>query len=599
MSFPSPYTVQDDLRSVYGRYLDTAYALRDARIQSERSELVLGQDSSLFTPLLLEPVVPYDGVADLEGAARTAGVDSAILRAVGSALFGPDLVDRGAVSLRGHQVAALRAHFSSDLAHNVVVTSGTGSGKTESFLLPLLARIATDAMTVTGLPTPHEWWSIKNQKTPWATVRQGSRRTAAVRALILYPTNALVEDQMSRLRRAVRRLRADAHLDVWFGRYTGITPGSGDVPRSSADRQRALDVASELRATQRTFERLAGRVASDDLLAHFPDPRDGELIARWDMIDSPPDILVTNYSMLNAMLMRDVEEPMLQSTRDWLKDPRNVFTLVVDELHLYRGSSGAEVAMVIRNLMARLGLDPTSPQLRIVGTSASLPGDESGRGFLESFFGVPPATFVIEGGQPRALTAMAPPDLAAVLKDASRTDVLADRAASEAWAPTIATLCRDQSGAYRATAAPVLARRLFGEAPDAERGLRAMVEGLASAAETDVPFRGHLMVRGLRGLWACCNPECPEVLDPAPDRRIGRLHEAPRSTCGCGARVLELLYCFECGDVSLGGYVAGTADDGSCCRRRPWSPVTGPATSSSGDRTRSTAGTGRTPRTPA
>ena len=73
-------------------------------------------------------------------------------------------------------------------------------------------------------------------------------------------------------------------------------------------------------------------------------------------------------------------------------DPDSVFTLVVDELHLYRGSAGAEVAMVVRNLMSRLGLEPTSPQLRIIGTSASLPGDESGRSYLESFFGVAAAT---------------------------------------------------------------------------------------------------------------------------------------------------------------------------------------------------------------
>jgi len=572
LSFPSPFAVADDLRSVYGRYLDTAYALRDEQIQAERRRLILGADSSLFTPLLLEPVVPYDGVADLGTAARAAGIDADLLGQVGSALFGPEIVKAG-VSLRAHQVVALRAHFAPDEAHNVVVTSGTGSGKTESFLLPLLARISADARAQPGLAAPHEWWSIKHQNIPWASVRSHSRRTAAVRALILYPTNALVEDQMSRLRRAVRRLRADAALDVWFGRYTGVTPGYGDVPGASGDRQRMLDVAAELRATQRTYERLVGRVPGRDLLAHFPDPRDGELIARWDMITSPPDILVTNYSMLNAMLMRDVEEPLFERTREWLSDQRNVFTLVVDELHLYRGSSGAEVAMVVRNLMSRLRVSPTSAQLRIVGTSASLPSDESGRDFLETFFGVPPTTFVIEGGSPRTLPATAAPSLPSVTRDESNVDVLAQRSISESWAPAIAAHCRDDAGIYRATPVPTLAARLFGDMPDAARALRGMVDGLAAAPTTDVPFRGHLMVRGLRGLWACCNPDCPEVSDPTPDRHIGRLHEAPRSTCACGARVLELLYCFECGDVSLGGYIAGEVDDGVVLSTTPVEPA--------------------------
>ena len=210
--------------------MDTAYALRDAAVQREREELVLGASTSLFTPMLLEPVLPYDGVADLSAAAATAGLQSDVLSAVGSALFGPAAVKAGRVSLRAHQVSALRAHFSAEGARNVVVTSGTGSGKTEAFLLPLLTRIAQDAQRSPGLPVPHEWWSVAEQNSSWATVRRATKRIPAVRGLILYPTNALVEDQMSRLRRAVRRLRADAGYDLWFGRYTGATPGSGAVP---------------------------------------------------------------------------------------------------------------------------------------------------------------------------------------------------------------------------------------------------------------------------------------------------------------------------------------------------------------------------------
>ncbi len=97
------------------------------------------------------------------------------------------------------------------------------------------------------------------------------------------------------------------------------------------------------------------------------------MLARWDMAASPPDLLVTNYSMLNAMLMRDLEDPMFDATRRWLEDDEaHVFTLVVDELHLYRGTQGSEVAMIVRNLMSRLGLDLDSAQPAVIGTSASL-----------------------------------------------------------------------------------------------------------------------------------------------------------------------------------------------------------------------------------
>ena len=79
--------------------------------------------------------------------------------------------------------------------------------------------------------------------------------------------------------------------------------------------------------------------------------------SRWDMQDHPPDILITNYSMMNIMLMRSVEMPIFDQTRQWLAaDRSHVFHLVVDELHTYRGTPGTEVAYLIRVLLDRLGL---------------------------------------------------------------------------------------------------------------------------------------------------------------------------------------------------------------------------------------------------
>ena len=113
---------------------------------------------------------------------------------------------------------------------------------------------------------------------------------------------------------------------------------------------------------------------------------------------SPPDILITNTSMLSIMLMRR-EHPdyledrsdadIFETTREWLKDPDNVFQLVIDELHLYRGADGTEVAYLIRLFLARLGLDATSSQLRILASSASLDGsDDSSYEFLGAMFGL-------------------------------------------------------------------------------------------------------------------------------------------------------------------------------------------------------------------
>ena len=563
MSFPTPVRIADDLRDAFLRYIDTAYALRDPALANERRRLLLEGQGNLFAPLMLEPVLPYDGIASVEDAARQAEVDARDLSDVIRAVFGVTSDTLAGVKLRRHQLAALATHFSPGLAHNPVVTSGTGSGKTESFLIPLLSRIAAEKRSATALPPVHEWWDLKRQAEPWQPTRTVGVRSAAVRSVILYPTNALVEDQVARLRRAVRGLRSqESPVDLWFGRYTGATPGSGGVPTGRVSAPATAAAARHLRDLSRLNARLA-ELNDSDLMAQFQDPYAGELITRWDMIATPPDVLVTNYSMLNVMLMRDVEEPIFESTRRWLQRSQDhVFTLVVDELHLYRGSAGAEVGMVIRNLASRLGLEPSSDQFRIIATSASLPGDESGLEYLERFFGVDRASFLIEPGRPRSLMAGETPAATEVLS--IRANELAEIATRDCWAETIAAACCDPADARpKATRIDTVAARLFGDDPSASSALTAMLTGLASVAKPAIQFRGHVMMRGMRGLWACSDPSCPGGTD-SERQRVGRMYDTPRSTCGdCGARVLELLYCFECGDVSLGGYVVDRPDRGA------------------------------------
>ena len=121
--------------------------------------------------------------------------------------------------------------------------------------------------------------------------------------------------------------------------------------------------------------------------------------SRWDMQDQPPDILITNYSMLNIMLMRSMEIPIFDLTRQWLQaDSSRLFHLVVDELHTYRGTPGTEVAYLIRVLLERIGLSPNSNQLRIIASSASLTSDSAGLDYLEAFFGRDRSHFQIIGG---------------------------------------------------------------------------------------------------------------------------------------------------------------------------------------------------------
>lgn len=540
---PAPHRVMAEIQDALLAYIDTAYWLNDQAVMAERREL-LSQPGTLFQEPLIEPVLPYPGTRDAVEACREVGLSEdeslLLLHSVFGEIAGPDM------KLRSHQAEALKVSLlgAGDVQHPVI-TSGTGSGKTESFLLPVLARLLVESRAWGHETAPHLWWESKPEK--WAPLRSRSR-PAATRAIVLYPMNALVEDQIARLRATLRRLRARGGPDIWFGRYTGATLGGGGMPENGKHR-RLKDVASELRSMVSEIDAVAG--AGEDLTSQMSDPRQAEMVTRWDMIASPPDILVTNYSMLNVMLMRETEQPIFQTTRDWLRtDPSNEVTLVVDELHLYRGTQGAEVSMVVRNLCDRLGLAADSPQLKIIATSASL--DQNRSSYLENFFGTDPNAFVTIPGRPLAVDAelpLVPADVAARL-DSGETAGL-DHA--------LARSCADDSDPkhLRATRLSQVAERLLGDLRE-EPLLDRVLEHLGTnPVEGQIPFRTHILLRSMRGIWACCDPDCAEV---SGHRRVGKLYSRPRHFCDCGARVLELLYCDHCGDLGLGGYVVGQGD---------------------------------------
>jgi len=558
----NPLSIHDDLRDAYLRYFDTAFWLRDQRLMDERRQLL--EDSGLlFTDPLLEPVLPYDATVPLAEVCEQAGISPRTGEIVGRALFGAFTEPGSPVLLRAHQAEAVLRSFQRGAAdgRNIIVTSGTGSGKTESFLLPVLLRLVEESASWALQPDARHWWSTSAGV--WQPSRGGETRPAAVRALVLYPTNALVEDQMIRLRRGVRQIAAaDQRSKLWFGRYTGSTLGGATMPENGKD-TKVTDAAVQLSEMSREHDSLASKGTSQEDLAQFPDPRAQEMLTRWDMIAAPPDILVTNYSMLNAMLMREYEQPMFNATADWLRESTgHILTLVVDELHLYRGTQGSEVAMVIRNLLMRLGLEPTSAQLRIIGTSASLADREEGQRYLQEFFGVPRASFAVVPGTTRPLGE--PPRLDSTAITAG--DAVSAIPVAE-LSRAVALACWDENEQrFRATPVNQISGRLFGEDDDGA-AIRTVLETIAAAppAKDSVPLRAHLFVRMVRGMWACANPACIGVPEEARDgRNIGRLLTIPASTCpDCGSRVLELLYCYECGDISLGGYVVERPEDGA------------------------------------
>lgn len=565
MSTHHPIMVSRDLQDAYLRYVNTTYWLRHPELMSERQD-ILTQNGRLFTDFHLEPIAQYDPTVNLTQFTIDNNLPTTATTLVGEALFRQFTKPGDPIMLRDHQAESLRANFRPgiSLERNSVITSGTGSGKTESFLLPVLTRIVEESIRDNWSQNElgNFWWlKPRNQ---WKPIRSNSNRKSGVRAMVLYPTNALVEDQIVRLRRAISSLSTQGAAQIWFGRYTGTASGAvkedGDGSIKPWSKEEHQSYSNEMLEMCATYDEMVLQGVDPQVLAQFGDPRVGELVMRRDMRETAPDILVTNYSMLNVMMMRKVEEKIFLDTRDWLASNKdNVFNLVIDELHLYRGTQGSEVAMIVRNLLGRLGLEADSPQLRCIATSASL--DQSGKQFLQEFFGVDKSSFMVTAGKPRVIPNMKKlptSDFASVSLEtgSNRTASLDKLRKKYEIATSIASVCRGDSGSLVARPWRDIARDLFDSERECEAALEIALEALATDLERPkVPIRSHMFVRGIRGMWACSNPSCsdaPQRSQPVP---IGRLFASPQPHCTCGGRVLELFLCYVCGEISLGGFV--------------------------------------------
>lgn len=567
----TPDDMLDVLKERFFSYYDTAIPVADEALAKERRSL-LAEDKAVFQDVWLEQLHTYASTEhNLAESCQLSGAPNELVDLVSSTLFSSAT---GPVHLYEHQHDTLIQTLA---GKDVVVASGTGSGKTEAFLVPLMARLVAESAnwTTGAAPSPDAvpWWEREDGR--WEPHRiDHAGRPAAVRAIVLYPMNALVEDQLIRLRRAFDSPAAEQWYTnnrhgqrFYFGRYTSQAIGRGDAPygKPTTTERKLLR-----RATDRHLElvRAIDNGTAEPGTRHFlPRPGGSEMLLRWDMQVTPPDVLVTNYSMLNVMLMRDREQAMFEATRSWLAaDPTHVLTLVVDELHLYRGVSGTEVAYLLRKLLHRLGLSAESPQLSIITATASIdmsrPRD---RKFLAEFFNRPDDRFVAVKG--RLTTCAEPRDLSAALPALTAA---ADAQSAEAAlrqhrvAEAVAAATRTEDGRYQAVSSTALSRTLFPTLaePEARSALNTIIEtAITAERRSPLRFRSHLFVRVPTGVWACANRNCAALQPSDNGRVVGKLYSQPQFRCQCGGRILELITCQTCGEVALGGYRSGSGSD--------------------------------------
>ena len=606
-----PIAAFEKIRDNFILYVKTAFGTRFPGLEKEREEL-LRQPGVLNQEPWLEPLPSYQSsgktIDDLDGS-DLPGLNShqqeLFKSFVKCGLFGDK-------KLHLHQVAMLERALT---GRHCVVTAGTGSGKTEAFLLPLFAQLVKEVPGWSRPDKPHEhvndWWNNSEwqdrckkgnqlERSFRVPQRGHEKRSPAVRALILYPMNALVEDQLTRLRKALNSDQAQTWFEeqspgnrIFLGRYNGSTPVAGHERRETGNphREKILELCERMREADKAYEAARQHARKNpqecEVTDFFPSLNGAEMRSRWDMQDHPPDILITNFSMLSIMMMREADEPIFEKTREWLegadlpKDQQaqtkesRVFHLIVDELHLYRGTAGAEVAYLLRLLLHRLGLHSHHPQLRILASSASLEAkDPQSQRFLKDFFGSKDFD-VLEGMQePMAepTTALPLAPFQHLARASEITDATLARAAEMLGAhgspggffdavnslelrANLLDACKINC-TVRAVSLTHMAKRLFPDhsldaAQLAVRGLLMSISLMEQQKrDSTIPsFRIHCFFRNIEGLWASSKP----LADTPDNRPVGKLYPNTRIISDDGHRVLELLYCEHCGTVFLGG----------------------------------------------
>lgn len=397
-----------------------------------------------------------------------------------------------------HQIQSWKI-LAEEIPQSLIVTSGTGSGKTECFMVPILDRLAREQEKV------------------------GSQ-LVGVRALFLYPLNALINSQRD-------RLKAWTHgfgNNVRFCLYNGVTP--------------------------------------ENLPAHTVAQNDSEVQTRNVLRASPPPILVTNATMLEYMLVRTQDAPILEKSQGKLE------WIVLDEAHSYVGSQAAELALLIRRVIHAFGVNPEN--VRFVATSATI-GDPEGpagaqlREFLAQIAGVDISRVHLVSAKRQIPSLINIAQVTSHSLDSLR-EIDADQVrSSERYAAlasdTISTKIRarfvNQNNSPIARLSDVCSD-VFDSQPKytlpQQQVALEWLDLLTSTVHTNgnpfLPLRAHLFHQTLTGLWCCADSNCPDkrgskLDDPAWS--FGQTFLSPRNHCTCGAPAYEFASCNDCGEVYL------------------------------------------------
>lgn len=495
----NPRETTDKIRTDYQDYIASILGVKDRAITELAHNTV--KNTEFVKGPYLETTLPFVEGKSLKELAEKDGLVSREFGKMGASVHYADW------KLRIHQEQALRHVIENK--RNMVVSTGTGSGKTECYLYPIFDALMKE--------------------------KEAGTLDAGVRALLIFPMNALANDQQKKLRKLLK-----TYPDITFGRYTGETPW---------------------KKKKETSEEAEKRLHQEYDDNHMTDPDEvyrksipNEIMSRDMMAEKPPHILLTNYAMLEYMLLRPDTAPFFDNS-----SAKNWRFIVIDEAHTYKGASGTEIAYLLRRVKERIRHN-MDRDFRCIATSATLGSDDGKDGlaqFAQALFDEPfKAEDVITtkriNREPENGARLFTPEEYKQLKSETK-----DLEENEKGAVLYEALSKDlrlfrvyDSLKSKPKKIEEVAGYVFDDLParEGERALVDLIELSAAAKKSEyesalLPARYHLFVKSLEGMFAQYYPSKMVYLD-----RKEKVWSGNRSYS-----VFELANCQKCTQEYLVG----------------------------------------------
>jgi len=386
-----------------------------------------------------------------------------------------------------HQLSAWETLLS-EKKKSVLVSSGTGSGKTECFLIPIIEDLYKEYQQ-TGAPL------------------------TGVRALFLYPLNALINSQRERLKAWTHHFEGGLR----FCLYNGETPR----PRTKSS-----------------------------VMNESPE----EVRDRTILRENPPPILVTNSTMLEYLLVRNEDSPIVEQSQGKLR------WIVLDEAHTYIGSQAAELALLLRRVIDAFGVK--TEDVRFIATSATIGGgDEQSMEALQKFLadvgGIDESqVHVIKGSR----------NIPEIKEVQNKGSLLLEELPNKTPAEQFNLMCGYQPALkirqmlsrvpHAATTAEIINELQTIWKDISRQDVWKLMDCMAQANDGNssfLPVRAHIFQKTLDGIFACTNSGCSHMSDglKGSDWNYGHIYLSERDYCYCGAPVQPIVSCNSCGKEYL------------------------------------------------